>query len=97
MTQDAENFLGTLRARLLHEPPDGTRHDDYDLAPELREGGAALVQAAVLLPFVMRPAPHHRRAVDLQVDVGRALIDGTPQQLVEFHTEPVFGRKVCVL
>ena len=37
-------------------------------------------------------APDHRRTVELQVNVGRAGIDRTPQEVVEIHLDPVVGR-----
>ena len=42
-------------------------------------------------------AADHRRPVELQVDVGRAGIDRTPQQIVEIHPDPVVGRNGATL
>jgi 8-oxo-dGTP pyrophosphatase MutT (NUDIX family) len=46
-----------LRGRLLQEPPQVRSHDDYDLAPELRQAAFQGVKAAVLLPIVAREDP----------------------------------------
>jgi 8-oxo-dGTP pyrophosphatase MutT (NUDIX family) len=50
--------LAALRGVLLNAPPGEIGHDDYDLHPELRPSGqTAAVDAAVLLPVIMRPEP----------------------------------------
>ena len=50
-------LLEALRGRLLQAPPALRAHDDYDLAPELREGTFDGMKAAVLLPVVARKEP----------------------------------------
>lgn len=50
--------LAALRGVLLDSPPDTIGHDDYDLHPELRPPTqTAAMEAAVLLPVIMRPEP----------------------------------------
>jgi 8-oxo-dGTP pyrophosphatase MutT (NUDIX family) len=50
--------LAALRGVLLDAPPDEIGHDDYDLHPELRPPTqTAAVDAAVLLPLIMRREP----------------------------------------
>ena len=50
--------LAALRGVLLDSPPDHIGHDDYDLHPELRPPTqTAAMEAAVLLPVIMRPEP----------------------------------------
>jgi 8-oxo-dGTP pyrophosphatase MutT (NUDIX family) len=50
--------LGALRRVLLDSPPHEIGHDDYDLHPELRPPTqTAAVEAAVLLPIILRPEP----------------------------------------
>ena len=50
--------LAALRGVLLDSPPDHIGHDDYDLHPELRPPTqTAVMEAAVLLPVIMRPEP----------------------------------------
>ena len=50
--------LTLLRGVLLDAPPDEIGHDDYDLHPELRPmTQSAALDAAVLLPIVMRSEP----------------------------------------
>jgi 8-oxo-dGTP pyrophosphatase MutT (NUDIX family) len=50
--------LAALRGVLLNAPPSEIGHDDYDLHPDLRPSGQiAAVDAAVLLPVIMRPEP----------------------------------------
>ena len=50
--------LASLRRVLLDSPPSEIGHDDYDLHPELRPPTqAAAVEAAVLLPIVLRDEP----------------------------------------
>ena len=51
--------LAALRGVLLNAPPDEIGHDDYDLHPELRPPAqTAAVDAAVLLPIIMRARAH---------------------------------------
>ena len=50
--------LGALRPVLLDAPPHEIGHDDYDLHPELRPPDQiAAVEAAVLLPIILRKEP----------------------------------------
>lgn len=50
--------LAALRGVLLDAPPREIGHDDYDLHPELRPSTqVAAVDAAVLLPVIMRAEP----------------------------------------
>ena len=50
--------LTALRRVLLDSPPREIGHDDYDLHPELRPPTqTAAVEAAVLLPIILRPEP----------------------------------------
>jgi 8-oxo-dGTP pyrophosphatase MutT (NUDIX family) len=50
--------LGALRRVLLESPPCEIGHDDYDLHPELRPPTqTAAVEAAVLLPIILRSEP----------------------------------------
>jgi 8-oxo-dGTP pyrophosphatase MutT (NUDIX family) len=50
--------LAALRGVLLDAPPDHIGHDDYDLHPELRPPTqTAAMEAAVLLPVIMRAEP----------------------------------------
>jgi 8-oxo-dGTP pyrophosphatase MutT (NUDIX family) len=50
--------VAALRRVLLNAPPDYIGHDDYDLHPELRPPTqTAAMEAAVLLPVIMRPEP----------------------------------------
>ncbi len=50
--------LATLRRVLLDMPPSEIGHDDYDLHPELRPPAqTAAVEAAVLLPIILRDKP----------------------------------------
>jgi 8-oxo-dGTP pyrophosphatase MutT (NUDIX family) len=50
--------LAALRGVLLNAPPGEIGHDDYDLHPELRPPlQIAAVDAAVLLPVIMRSEP----------------------------------------
>ncbi|HEY2836187.1 MAG TPA: CoA pyrophosphatase [Rhizomicrobium sp.] len=50
--------LAALRRVLLDSPPREIGHDDYDLHPELRPPTqTAAVDAAVLLPIILRPEP----------------------------------------
>jgi len=51
------SLLDALRGRLLQAPPEVRAHDDYDMAPELRERSFDGVKAAVLLPVVARRVP----------------------------------------
>jgi len=50
--------IAALRGVLLDAPPAEIAHDDYDLHPELRPPTqTAAMEAAVLLPVIMRPEP----------------------------------------
>ena len=50
--------LASLRGVLLDSPPSEIGHDDYDLHPELRPANqTAAVEAAVLLPIILRDQP----------------------------------------
>jgi 8-oxo-dGTP pyrophosphatase MutT (NUDIX family) len=50
--------LASLRRVLLDSPPSEIGHDDYDLHPELRPADqVAAVEAAVLLPIILRDEP----------------------------------------
>jgi 8-oxo-dGTP pyrophosphatase MutT (NUDIX family) len=53
-----EDPLTALRGVLLDAPPSEIGHDDYDLHPELRPPTQTeAMNAAVLLPIIMRPEP----------------------------------------
>ena len=50
--------LDVLRSVLLAEPPSDIRHDDFAHYPELRpQGQSEAVEAAVLLPLILRETP----------------------------------------
>jgi 8-oxo-dGTP pyrophosphatase MutT (NUDIX family) len=53
-----DDALDVLRSVLLAEPPSDIRHDDFTHYPELRpQGQSEAVEAAVLLPLILRETP----------------------------------------
>jgi 8-oxo-dGTP pyrophosphatase MutT (NUDIX family) len=51
------SLLEDLRGRLLQVPPNISAHDDYELAPELKNGSVGAMKAAVLLPIIAHKEP----------------------------------------